>query len=370
MRKNLKVGLYDPYLDTLGGGEKHILSILEVFAEQGYEVNIFWDKDLSKEIKERFTFRCIDTSKFLPNIFKKDFSPLQTLRALRTFDYFFYVTDGSYFFSSAKKNFIYAMIPDKKLYSLNLINRLKLTNYQFITHSIFIQKWLEKFGIKSTMIMPYLDNKLIKQDISSFKKEKIILSVGRFFSHLHSKRQDLIIQAFKKLKEKSKKFSDYKLVLVGGLKKEDQSYFNGLKELANNDPLIIFKPNVKLYELYKLYELSNYFWHFTGLGVDENKNPELVEHLGITPLEAMASGCLTFCYSAGGPKELITDGENGFLFSDVDKLIDKMVKIDSDKSVKEIIVNNGKQYVKKNFSYQVFKEKVLKLFKVRPSSKD
>jgi glycosyltransferase involved in cell wall biosynthesis len=355
-----KVALYDPYLDTLGGGEKHILSILEVFAEQSYEINIFWDKNLTKEIRNRFSFSFIDKIKWLPNIFKGSF-PLQTLKTLRTFDYFFYVTDGSYFFSGAKKNFVYAMIPDKKLYSLNLINRLKLNNYQFITHSVFTQKWLNKFGIESKVIMPYLDNELINQKIDFSKKEKIILSVGRFFSHLHSKRQDLIIKAFKNLKNKSKKFADYKLVLVGGLKKEDQEYFDNLKKLANNDSTIIFKPNIQLYELYELYELSKYFWHFTGFDVDEEKNPELVEHFGITPLEAMVSGCLTFCYSAGGPKELIIDSKNGFLFSKADELIDKMIKVDSDETLKKEVRNYAINFVKKQFSYEVFKKNVLKL---------
>ena len=33
MKKNA-IGLYDPYLDTLGGGERHILSILQALAEQ------------------------------------------------------------------------------------------------------------------------------------------------------------------------------------------------------------------------------------------------------------------------------------------------------------------------------------------------
>ncbi len=368
--KKIRVGVYDPFLDTLGGGEKHILSILEVFAEQGFEVNIFWDKDLTKEIKDRFSLHYINIMKFLASPFKKDSSPLQTLRTLRTlstYEYFFYVTDGSYFFSSAKKNFIYAMVPDKKLYSLNLINRLKLINYQFITHSLFTQKWLKRFGIESKVIMPYLDNQLINQNINFSKKEKIILSVGRFFSHLHSKRQDLIIQTFKKLKEKSQEFSDYKLVLAGGLKKEDKQYFNKLKSLTKNDSSILFKTNVSLYELYKLYELSNYFWHFTGLGVDEEKNPELVEHFGITPFEAIASGCLTFCYAAGGPKELITDGKNGFLFSDVNELIDKIIKVDSNKTLKEKIINNGKQFVKENFSYEVFSNKVTQsLIRVSP----
>lgn len=359
--KKIRVALYDPYLDTLGGGEKYTLSIMDVFADLGYEVNIFWDKDLSHEIKERFSFRCIDTSKYLPNIFKNNSSPLQTLRSLRTFDYFFYVTDGSYFFSGAKKNFVYAMIPDKKLYSRSLINKLKLINYQFITHSVFTQKWLSTFGIKSEVIMPYLDNKLINQNINFEKKEKIILSVGRFFSHLHSKRQDLMIKAFKDLKKKSKEFADYKLILAGGLIKEDQKYFDDLKKLAENDPSIVFKPNIFLDKLEELYKLATFFWHFAGLGVDEEKNPELVEHFGITPLEAMASGCLTFCYSAGGPKELIIDDKNGFLFSDVNELIDKIIKVDSNKSLKEKVIDNGRQFVKKNFSYQVFKDKVISL---------
>jgi len=356
-----KVGVYDPYLDTLGGGEKYILSIMDVFAELGYEIDIFWDQDLSKEIKDRFSLQSIKRLKWIN---KKNF------KNLWTYDYFFYITDGSYFFSGAKKNFVYAMIPDKKLYSLSLINRLKLINYQFITHSLFTQKWLKKFGIKSTVIMPYLDNKLIKQDTNSFKKEKIILSVGRFFSHLHSKRQDLMIKTFKDLKTKSKEFKEYKLILAGGLMKEDQKYFNQLKSLAKNDSSIIFETNVSLDKLDKLYKLSNYFWHFTGLGIDENEHPEMVEHFGITPLEAIASGCLTFCYSAGGPKELIIDGENGFLFSDIDGLIDKMIEINNDNIKKEKIINNGKQFVKENFSYEVFRSKVTELFRVRPSTKD
>ncbi|MFA6081074.1 MAG: glycosyltransferase [Patescibacteria group bacterium] len=344
-----KVGIYDPFLDTLGGGEKYILSIMDAFSDLGYEINIFWDKDLTKEIKERFQLRSINTSKFVDK---------KNLKNLWPYDYFFYITDGSYFFSGAKNNFVYAMIPNKKLYDLNLINRLKLINYKFITHSLFTQKWLNKFGVKSTVIMPYLDDRFINQNIDPVRKERVILSVGRFFSHLHSKKQGEMIKVFKLLKKSSARFKDFKLILAGGLMKEDQKYFNDLKKLSGNDPSIIFKPNIKLYELYKLYKLSSYFWHFTGYGVNEEKNPELVEHLGITPLEAMASGCLTFCYSAGGPKELITEGENGFLFSNADELINKMIKIEQNETMQEKVINNGKLFIKNNFSYEMFKRKI------------
>ena len=101
--KKIRVALYDPFLDTLGGGEKYILSIMDVFSDLGYEVNIFWDKDLKQEIKKRFELQCINTLKFLPNVFKNNSSPLKTLQTLKTFDYFFYVTDGSYFFQEPKK---------------------------------------------------------------------------------------------------------------------------------------------------------------------------------------------------------------------------------------------------------------------------
>lgn len=357
MKNSLKrVALYDPYLDTLGGGEKHILSIMEVFAELGYEINIFWKEDLSKEIRERFSLQFIKQLRFLP---------LKTLRTLQTFDYFFYVTDGSYFFSRANNNFVFCMVPDKKLYNLNLLNRLKLWNYKFISNSPFTTKSLKKLGINPITITPYIEDKIISNNKNEIKKEKMILSVGRFFPHLHSKRQDMAIKTFFQLKSQSRKFSDYKLILAGGLMKEDQKYFDQLKSLTKNDASVVFKPNVELYELYRLYKLSTYYWHFAGYGVDEEKNPEQVEHFGIAPLEAMASGCLSFCYSAGGPKELIVDGKNGFLFSTTDELIDKMIKVESDKSLQTKIITIGAKVIKEKFSYKVFQEKVIELIKVR-----
>ena len=65
MKKGTKVGLYNPYLDTLGGGEKHILSIVDAVAEKGGEITVFWDKDLSREIKKRFSIRILFAVIFL-----------------------------------------------------------------------------------------------------------------------------------------------------------------------------------------------------------------------------------------------------------------------------------------------------------------
>lgn len=348
--KKTKVGLYNPYLNVLGGGEKHILSIIDVLVEKGAEVTVFWNKNISQELEERFSLQYLKKLKWAP----------WSLRpTLSKFDYFFYVTNGSYFFSTAKKNFIFCMVPDIKLYNLNLINRVKLWNYKFISNSPYTTKWLSRWGINPITIPPYIDDNLFKKN--KIKKEKIILSVGRFFPHLHSKNQEKIIQVFLLLKKTDSKFRNYKLILAGGLKKEDKKYFNQLKSLSKNDPSVIIKPNVTLYELYQLYELSNYFWHFTGLGIDEEKHPEQVEHFGIAPLEAVASGCLTFCHNSGGPKEFINDNETGFLFDTEKELIEKMIEIENNPEIKDKIIIQGKKMVKKEYNFEVFKKRVLNI---------
>lgn len=353
-----RVALFDPYLDTMGGGEKHILSMIEVLAEKGYEVTIFWDRNMNQDLKERFTLKYAGKYRYLPNIFKKP-DPVNTFKVLSRFDCFFYVTDGSYFASGAGKNFVFAMVPDKKLYALNIVNRLKLWNYKFISNSPYTTDHLISWGIKPETITPYIAQDVL--EAKSEKKEKIILSVARFFPHLHSKNQSQILTAFKRLKGSSPLFKDYKLVLVGGLKDEDREYFNGLKKLASKDRAITFKPNVSNAELLSFYGKASYFWHFTGFGVDGKTNPEMVEHFGIAPLEAMATGGITFCFNAGGPREFIKDGETGFLFSEIDEIVEKMIDVEKNVALKDRVRKSASQLVKNRYNYQVFKEKVLGL---------
>lgn len=348
-----RAALYNPFLDVLGGGEKHILSIMNVLLKLGIEVNIFWDRNLNADFKNRFSLTGTSQYKYLPNIFN-DSSPIRSLNALRPFDYFFYVTNGSYFASAAKKNFVFAMVPDKKLYNLNLLNRLKLWNYRFISNSPYTTRWLNRFGIDPVTIPPFVDDVFLENN--NVKKEKIILSVGRFFPHLHSKNQEKIIEVFKRLKRLDK-FKDYKLVLAGGLKSQDQKYFDALKALSG-DKSIIFKPNVTFPALLDLYRNATYFWHFTGMGIDEEKHPEMVEHFGIAPLEAMASGCLVFCHNSGGPKEIMSDNKTGFLFDTTDQIIENMKRLESSPREREAIIKQGISMVKNGYNYQMFEKRV------------
>ncbi len=359
--KRKKAALYNPYLDTLGGGEKYILSILKVLEDEGYSLDIFWNENLQDDFKVKFNLSFDYRINFVPNIFANKLGLIKKLIRLKKYDYFFYVTDGSYFFSSAKKNFIYAMIPQPSLYKKTRINKLKLANYKFITHSKFTQKHLSNSEIDSILLYPYLDQEFVLAEPVSFRKEKIILSVGRFFKHLHAKNQDKIIKGFKELKKTDKSFRDYKLILAGGLKQEDMSYFNRLKKIVKNDRSILLKPNVTFHELYDLYKRASFYWHFSGLGVDENTHPEEVEHLGITPLEGMSMGCLTFCVNSGGPKENIQDGKTGFLFVTENELFKKMKIIMNKPQDQTKIRNNAKEYILDHFAFTKFKKNVREL---------
>lgn len=169
----------------------------------------------------------------------------------------------------------------------------------------------------------------------------------------------MAIKTFQELK-KNPMFQDYTLILAGGLKQEDKSYVQELQQLAGNDPSIVFKTNVSRDELLSLYRTSQHYWHFAGYGIDEENHPEMVEHLGISPLEAMIHGCVTFCYGAGGPKEIIRHGQNGFLFKNTTELLEMMNSIVNKQDLREKIMHQARKFVRENFSYETFKRNVIR----------
>jgi len=350
-----KVGLYDPFLDVMGGGERHILSILQVLESEGYDISIFWDIDLTKQIENTLNlpFRSLT---FAKNIFKKG-TAFERLKELQSYDMLFYVTDGSYFVSSARKTYIFCMVPDKKLYNMNLANKAKTANSQFVANSIFTNNWLEKWGLRPTVIHPYIAEEFVDTP-PRYPKEKTILSVGRFFPHLHSKRQDIAIKWFSQLKKQLPEFKDYSLHLAGSATKEDKEYLKDLRLLSAHDKSIVFHENISYEKLVSLYQSAQYYWHFAGIEVDENTHPEKTEHLGITPLEAMASACITFAYKAGGPKELIFNGRNGYLFEDQKQLFFLMHQVHQNTKQQNIVKATAQKFVQDNFSYEVFADRV------------
>jgi GT2 family glycosyltransferase/glycosyltransferase involved in cell wall biosynthesis len=146
------------------------------------------------------------------------------------------------------------------------------------------------------------------------RKKPIILSVGRFF---RDKRHDVMISAFRSLTEQSDQ--ELELHLAGSSIPHHMDYLGHLREMAGGIP-VIFHVNAPPKELVGLYRDAAVYWHGTGLDADLDRQPEEAEHFGITIVEAMSAQCVPLAFNAGGPRELITHGIDGFLYGSREEL--------------------------------------------------
>jgi glycosyltransferase involved in cell wall biosynthesis len=144
-------------------------------------------------------------------------------------------------------------------------------------------------------------------------KKRMILSVGRVFIGAHSKRHDLLLTAFRQLYERTG--GDIELHLAGSSIPEPMhmDYLNRLYEMAEGLP-VKFHVNAASEDLAALYRDAAIYWHGAGLDSDLNDRPETAEHFGMSIVEAMSAGCVPLSFNSGGPREIITDGVDGFLY--------------------------------------------------------
>jgi glycosyltransferase involved in cell wall biosynthesis len=357
--KKLKIGLYSPYLDTLGGGEKYMLTIAEVLSKEN-SIDFFLGTHLQKanidDIKDKAKLlHEIDLSdiKFIPGPFGKGSSFTKRLVFLMKYDYFFYLTDGSIFYSTAKNNIIHFQVPFENK-TRSLWSQLKLTSWKSaIYNSKFTKSLIEKtWAINGSVIYPPVSVEKFKKQ----KKKKQILSVGRFFGYLKSKKQEVLIDAFKKMYKDEKKLADWSLHLAGGAGEGDSSYLEELKKRSKGFPIYLH-PNIPYPDLVNLYEQSGIYWHASGF---EESDPTKMEHFGITTVEAMAAGCVPVVIKKGGQVEIVEDGVSGLFWESKEELVNKTMILVEDP---EKMVKLSDQAIEKSkyFSKENFKEHILKL---------
>lgn len=245
---------------------------------------------------------------------------------------------------------------------VNVLERL--TSYQtIVTYSYFAWKWIRKYwNLDAKVIAPPVDLLYKKYQVSNFKKNNWICSVGRFFTLGHGKKQELLIEAFKKLHDKSR--NKYELHLVGGLGDEPSSveFFKYLKDKSKGYP-VFFHLNASRQEVEEVYLRSKIYWHATGFGEDEELYPVRFEHFGIAPVEAMSAKCIPVLFNGGGLREIINSvnlNREKNLFRTIDELIDNTIfyqkKINQKLDWKAIFSKLDERY-----SLEVFRESFLKL---------
>lgn len=306
----MRAAIYNPYLDTLGGGERYSMAVAQVFIKLGYKVDISWKNfSIKDDLEKRFGID-LSGANIVKDINRGD-----------NYDVCFWVSDGSIPLLRAHKNFLHFQIPFHDLDEKNLINRMKLYRIdKVICNSNFTKSFIDKeYGVQSNVIYPPVD---IKAFVPK-KKLNLILYVGRFSQLTQSKRQDLLIDCFKEFFDTRRKMgsSRWKFILAGGVEVGEGGFVDLLREKAQGYPIkIVESPSFK--ELVKLYASAKIFWSAAGFGIDEIKQPEKVEHFGITVVESMSAGCVPIVYSSGGYKEIVRVKKNGFLWKTKDELLD------------------------------------------------
>ncbi len=336
----MRAAIFNPYLDTLGGGERYTLSFAHVLAESEFSTDLEWkEPEIKKILEERFG---MDLSKInvIPDVKRGD-----------GYDICFWVSDGSIPLLRARKNFLHFQVPFHGVNGRTLLNKMKLFRInKIVCNSRFTKGFIDKeYGVDSVVIYP----PVATDKIRPMRKENIILFVGRFSRLKQSKGQDVLINAFKKLYDEGTK--DWKLVLAGGMEIGVGDYLGKLKSDARGYPIeFIESPDFKT--LKNLYGKAKIFWSASGFGEDEAKNPEKVEHFGISVVEAMAGGAVPIVYNAGGHKEIVQDGKNGFLWDTVEELLEKTrLLVNDNRGLSKNAVQASKSFSYENFSSEVKK---------------
>lgn len=337
----MRAAIYNPYLDTLGGGERYTMAFAQSLVKKGFRVNVQWrNSSIRKKLENRFGIE-LDNVYFVKDIKRGD-----------GYDICFWVSDGSIPLLRARKNILHFQIPFQNVGGRTLLNRMKLFRINnIVCNSKFTKKYIDKeFGVKSIVIYPPVDVEKLKPK----RKENLIISIGRFSQLTQAKRQDILIRAFKKIYDSG--FRDWKLILAGGVEIGVTDYVKNLRGKAKGYPIeIIESPSWK--EIRKMYGKAKIFWSASGYGIDEKKEPKRVEHFGITVVEAMAGGAVPLVCFAGGHKEIISEGKDGYLWATEKALLLKTKALTQNRQLLLKLSKNARQS-SKVYEYARFEAQV------------
>lgn len=354
----MKIGIFDPYIDDLGGGEKYMATIAECLSKK-HEVTIFWDnlQDIDN-LLQRFSLD-LSRVRISKNIFSKKVSLISRLVATRSYDVIILLSDGSIPVTLSKKLFIHLQAPMAHVKISNLKTKLKILRVdKFFCNAYFTKRYIDQqFGVDSAVIYPPVSIYKIPQ-----RKKNLILHVGRFRAlnvdlnrMVDYKKQSLMIDAFKMLVNEG--LSEWRFALAVGLKEEDESNFKKLREDAAGYPIDFFM-NKTNDELWNFYSKAKIYWHASGFGEDLKKYPERAEHFGISTVEAMGAGAVPVVINAGGQPEIVTEGVNGFLWNTIEELKEKTLLVIHDNKKREELVKNAQKratmFSKERFCREIY----------------
>lgn len=329
----MKIGIYSPYLNSLGGGERYMLTIASHLSAS-HDVSLFWDDDSIRASAKKRLGLDLSRVSTMRNMFAHD-SILTKMRESKRYDCIFFLSDGSIPYTRAKHNIIHFQNPFPHVKARTFVNTVKLKKYDAVVcNSQFTKKYIDQeYGVDSMVIYPPAPI----DDFSPGKKEKLIINVGRFSKYYINKNQLELIEAFRMFHKRN---HDWRLVIIGGMLEEDRPYYDELKAMARDLPITLL-PNASFDTLKSYYKKATLYWHAAGFGINEKENPAGLEHFGITTVEAMAAGCIPVVYDGGGQKEIVEEKNHGFRWKTLEELVEKSERIIQDTTLVSTMRTQG-----------------------------
>jgi glycosyltransferase involved in cell wall biosynthesis len=190
-------------------------------------------------------------------------------------------------------------------------------------------------------------------------KRPYILSVGRFVAGGHNKRHDLLARVFREMCDSG--LSGWELHLVGNRHRDEASlaYYRRVLELARGYPIQVHA-DVPYEGLCQLYREASIYWHAAGYGVNGGRQPEALEHFGMTTAEAMAHGVVPVVIARGGQPEVVRDGVDGHLWDERGTLVGRTRALAGDPDRLRALGEAARQSSRR-FSRDAFKGRLLEI---------
>lgn len=313
MGKRKRVAIYSNTWDESGGGGiVYVLSIAKILSKNGFDVTVFfYDTIQLEELHRRYETDGLKI-KIQKRMAMPFFSQLNfALKEWRAFDIVIMQSLAIPRLTFVKKSYILCDFPAGKIEHIS--ESVRLTSWQnIIVNSEYTKHWVQNHWKREAIVfhppieIPPLHNQARNLDL---------VCVGRFNNGKRSKRQDIVIAAFKDLIALG--YTGIKLHMLGYV--QDDAYLAKLKETAVGFP-VFFHENCPNLNRIEILNQSAIFVSACGFENNEKVEPMLVEHYGISVVEAMAQGCIPVVIGKGGHKETVDHEKNGYHWNTKEEL--------------------------------------------------
>lgn len=223
---------------------------------------------------------------------------------------------------------------------VNHYSDIVITNSKATADAIKVDK--EKVRIVYNAVeSPKINKNQIRKENNKF----VIGMAGRINRW---KGQSLFINAAEKVLEK---YPDTLFLIAGSAYTGEEYLEEELKEIIAHKKL---EKSIKL--LGQVSKMET-FYEKIDLFVLPSIQPE---PFGLVVIEAMDAGIPVIATNQGGPKEIISDGKNGYLvdFKDANEMAEKIMLLESDLELRKRIAENAKKTKKEKFSVEIMAKNI------------